>query len=124
MVSAIIRVYQRLQLRIDGDIVLLESLLEIAHGYLTLLKLLDRRAQVLFFGGCELPFGAYFGRFLIKGIGLANTSKIFDRWRIELCLTSVQLQRPLDIVEFGLSSHWVPPQKGIEFRGWSDAHLL
>ena len=124
LVSAVVWVYQRLQLRIDGDIILLESLLEIAYGYLALLKLLDRRTQVLFFWGCELPFGACFGRFLIQGVGLANTPKIFDRRRIELSLTSVQLKSPLDVVEFGLSSHRVSPQKGIEFRGWSDAHLL
>ena len=57
-------------------------------------------------------------------MGLANTPKIFDRRRIELSLTSVQLKSPLDVVEFGLSSNWVSPQKRVEFRGWSDAHLL
>ena len=61
---------------------------------------------------------------MIKGVGFANTLKILDRRRMELSLTSVQLQSPLDVVEFGLSSHWVSPQKGVEFRGWSDAHLL
>ena len=91
LVSAVVWVYQRLQLGIDRDIVLLESLFEIAHGYLALLKLLDRCAQVLFFWGCELPLGSCFGRFLIKGMGLANTPKIFHRWRMELSLTFVQL---------------------------------